>query len=299
MAEISTLSKDIATVLKNADTVEVPDEKIVALAVRMAEQVRSVFGRGKRSPREPNKLYVSELGTRCTRQLWYKLHFAGVAEDVSPSAKVKFLYGNLLEELVLFLADLSGHEVKDQQKPVKWVFDAAATKSGKEITITGRRDATIDGCVVDVKSASPYSYQKIVHDGLTVDNDDFGYREQVSGYVSTKEELENPIGILAIDKQNGSIGFRETEFISPATALPRIEEALDSTTAPERGYEEQPQGESGNMKLCMTCSYCAYKSDCWSNANHGKGLRTFVYGGKPVFLTKVVREPRVPEVTRA
>ena len=298
MAEISTLSKDIATVLKNADTVEVPDEKIVALAVRMAEQVRGVFGRGERSPREPNKLYVSELGTRCTRQLWYKLHFSGTGEEVSPAAKVKFLYGNLLEELVLFLADLSGHEVKDQQKPVKWTFPKEVTKSGKEIVITGRRDATIDGCVVDVKSASPYSYDKIVNTGLNVDNDDFGYREQVSGYVSTADELSNPIGILAIDKQNGHIGFKETEFISPSTALPRIEEALDSTTAPERGYEAEPQGESGNMKLGMSCSYCAYKHDCWSNANHGKGLRTFIYGGKPVFLTKVVREPRVAEVTR-
>ncbi len=49
------------------------------------------------------------------------------------------------------------------------------------------------------------------------------------------------------------------------------------------------------MKLSVGCSYCAYKNDCWSDANDGHGLRKFIYSKGPRWLTKVVSEPNVPE----
>ena len=49
------------------------------------------------------------------------------------------------------------------------------------------------------------------------------------------------------------------------------------------------------MKLSIGCSYCAYKVDCWSDANDGQGLRKFIYSKGPRWLTKVVSEPNVSE----
>ncbi len=61
---------------------------------------------------------------------------------------------------------------------------------------------------------------------------------------------------------------------------------------PNRGFMAEPDGKSGNMQLCMECRYCEYKHTCWP------GLRTFLYSGGPRFLTKVVKEPDVPEVKK-
>ncbi len=52
-----------------------------------------------------------------------------------------------------------------------------------------------------------------------------------------------------------------------------------------------PDGKSGNMKLGTKCSYCKYKNECHPD------LRTFLYSGGPRFLTEVVNEPKVLEVT--
>ena len=57
---------------------------------------------------------MSILG-RPLRQLWYDKHKPIKKEKANPSLQLKFLYG-LLEHLVLFLTDLAGHEVTDQQR---------------------------------------------------------------------------------------------------------------------------------------------------------------------------------------
>ena len=55
------------------------------------------------------------------------------------------------------------------------------------------------------------------------------------------------------------------------------------------GYSAELEGKSGNEKLGFECSYCPYKAECWP------GVRGFAYSYGPVFLTKVVRTPSVPE----
>jgi hypothetical protein len=52
-----------------------------------------------------------------------------------------------------------------------------------------------------------------------------------------------------------------------------------------------PQSKtSKNMKLATSCSYCAYKKQCFPK------LRTFLYSDGPAYLTHVVDVPRVMEV---
>lgn len=59
---------------------------------------------------------------------------------------------------------------------------------------------------------------------------------------------------------------------------------------PERAFQPEPDGKSGNMKLGLQCSYCNMKHACYPN------LRTFIYSNGPRYLTTVVKTPDVPEV---
>ena len=101
------------------------------------------------SPRKADKsvLRMSVLG-RPARQLWYDRNRPFKKSKPDPALQLKFLYGHLMEHLILFLAELAGHEVTDQQKKV--------TVDG----IVGHMDSKIDGEVVDVKTASSYSFRK-------------------------------------------------------------------------------------------------------------------------------------------
>ena len=62
---------------------------------------------------------------------------------------IKFLYGHIPERVVLFLTELAGHKVTDEQKEVK--------VGG----ILGHMDCKIDGEVIDIKSASGYVFQSL------------------------------------------------------------------------------------------------------------------------------------------
>ena len=126
------------------------------------------------TPRANQKptLRMSNIG-RPQRQLWFDMKRDSYGGGVSPPTMIKFLYGHILERVVLFLTELAGHEVTDEQKEIK--------VSG----ILGHMDCKIDDEVVDIKSASNFSFRKFKNS--TIENDDpFGYVEQVSGYVQAE-----------------------------------------------------------------------------------------------------------------
>jgi len=51
------------------------------------------------------------------------------------------------------------------------------------------------------------------------------------------------------------------------------------------------------MKLARGCVYCRHKIECHKDSNNGAGLRIFKYAKNLSFLTTVVKEPRVQEIT--
>jgi hypothetical protein len=190
---------------------------------------------------------------------------------------MKFLYGDILEIILLYLAKEAGHDVSDEQGEVE--------RDG----VLGHIDAVIDGHVIDVKSASPFAFKKFEENRVHED-DPFGYVAQLSGYC---HEYELPGAFLAINKEQGGIALSplEPELIEanpPGPAIARQREAVENDHV-VRCFDAVPDGKSGNEKLGLQCSYCSYKKDCWP------GLRAFNYSGKPRFLTKVVREPDVFE----
>ena len=94
-------------------------------------------------------LRLSAMGTPCVRKLWYGKNDPSGAEVLPPSARLKFLFGDFLEELLLQLARDAGHSVEGEQDEL--VFNG----------IKGHRDSVIDGVTIDCKSSSSFFFPKI------------------------------------------------------------------------------------------------------------------------------------------
>ena len=246
-----------------------------------------------------NPLRPSSIG-KPDRQLWYAAHDTA-SEPLLPHTQIKFLIGNILEHVLLALCDHAGHEVTHQQAKVT-LFGNERDDDGIPLnTTTGSIDARIDGELVDAKSTSVFGFKKFKA-GKLHEDDPFGYYPQLVAYGQGRAEdkTDAPIGgWLAIDKQNGHITFLRAD----PEHIPDMRETLDHKAAvivqeevPERCYPLEPEGQSGNMKLGINCSYCQYKMTCYDDANDGRGLRAFSYYKGPVFFAKVVKEPNVPEI---
>ena len=242
-------------------------------------------------PRSRGKLWASDLGKRCLRQHWYNFNKPESGEKLTGNTKFKFLYGNILEEAVLYYAEEAGHTVTNQQMVVEHELDGW--------TIRGRIDAIIDDTLVDVKSTSSYGYKRY-KDGITIANDSFGYLHQLAFYKEFSGAATSNSGFIWIDKQNGHIHYTKANTPPKEELISRAKEIISSVDKEEldvpRGYAAEPYGKSGNEALPISCSYCPYKDTCWRDSNGGQGLRGFVYNQGPVWFTKVVREPNVPEI---
>lgn len=268
MAKIGTLVQDIYGLFEKGVTFNREDVK--AFGVNLADKLAIRMSEERGEP----ALRMSNLGTPCKRKLWYSINTPRLAEPLSAPTRIKFLFGDILEEFLLFLARAAGHTVEREQEEI----DIDGVK--------GHIDGTIDGELVDCKSASTYSFQKFKSHGLEGD-DAFGYLTQLGGYGSKVGEGRNHF--LAIDKTLGNICLDswdkpDTDYVKEVQDARAI---LQSPVPPPRGYDDVADGASGNRKLGVACSYCAFHGTCWP------GLRTYAYASGPRFLTKVVREPKV------
>lgn len=278
-SSINTLVQDIYKVLQEGKQID--DSTAEEFGKRMASLIQT-----RLAPREerPRTLRLSNLGKK-DRQIWYDVKgYKG--EEFNSHTYFKFLYGDILEELVLFLAEVAGHRVEGRQGEVR--VDG----------ILGHRDAFIDGVLVDVKSASSYSFKKF-KEGTLKDDDPFGYYTQLAGYVSDPEYPLDHGAFLAVDKQNGTLALLHayaSDLPNVHARVAHLKSVVNEDEPPARCFEPEPMGKAGNMKLPAGCSYCPFKVECWKDANDGNGLRKFLYSTGPVWLTTVVELPKVMEV---
>ena len=261
-----------------------------------AEQIIDDFGEAckalmrkeftQRGSFDGRKLRMSNIG-KTDRYLWNHYNNVGPKEKMQPHTLVKFMYGHLIEEMLLLFVRLAGHTVTHEQ--------AEAEVQG----IKGSMDCKIDGVVTDVKSASTYGFKKFKDATLAFD-DPFGYIDQIKGYARSEGETE--VGWLAMDKANGHLTFLKYDLEDKQAPvyevlgkdiedrIIHIKEMVAQKEPPELCYETVPDGKSGNMKLATGCSYCHFKHACYPN------LRAFAYSYGPRYLTEVVNEPKVQEI---
>ena len=237
--------------------------------------------------RRRDTLRLSAIG-KPERQQWYSASpHSKVKENIELQGrdKIKFLYGYILEELLLTLSSLAGHEVKDEQKEV--------SIEG----VLGHQDAVIDNVLVDCKSSSGRGFDKFKNNYVSSD-DPFGYIAQISSYAEANGLTE--AAFLAINKQTGEICLSKVhsmEMINATDRVKYIKDMVNQSNPPDKCYSDVPDGKSGNRKLDVGCIYCDYKRDCWKDANDGQGLRVFDYATNPRYLTQVSKMPNVEEIT--
>lgn len=280
MEQLKNLPQDIYKTLEGKSLFDpsLLDRFGISLKELLGKRLASDEGDSKTST-----LRMSNVG-KPTRQLYYELK-GYEREPLEGKVLVKFAFGDLTEALIIALSEAAGYKVSRFQEEIE--IDG----------IKGHIDLFLNDVLVDVKSCSPYSFQKFKTGELLEEgNDPFGYVAQLSGY--SVYYGSPPTAWVAINKQDGEICVLELprEKIVSYDIKGRIQtvkEALSSDTLPEKCYEDVPEGKSGNRKLSVGCSYCGFKFECHKDTNNGEGLKTYTYSTGPKFLTKVVKEPRV------
>ena len=164
--------------------------------------------------RRRDTLRLSAIG-KPERQQWYSASpHSKVKENIELQGKdkIKFLYGYILEELLLTLSSLAGHEVKDEQKEV--------SIEG----VLGHQDAVIDNVLVDCKSSSGRGFDKFKNNYVSSD-DPFGYIAQISSYAEANGLTE--AAFLAINKQTGEICLSKVHSMEMINATDRVKYIKD------------------------------------------------------------------------
>lgn len=295
MPDISTLKEDMEHVLRTGEgwTKEIADW--------VSEDIHKTITRQMESRGNPpsRTLRLSSLGHPCDRKGWYDIHHVMPPEPLQPSTIAKFIFGDMTESFLLGLAMAAGHTVEGLQETV-YVEG-----------VRGSQDAIIDGMVVDVKSAATFSFDKFKYGRLrgyhkfdrrtkektwvpANEVDGFGYISQLSSYLyankdNPKVTYKDKAAFLAFDKQHAHIALDiydlSDELSEKPVEVQRKKLIAGNDSPPVRQFKDIPHNKSGNMQLQTICGYCSYKEECWPD------LRIFVGGSKPLFLTKVVKEP--------
>jgi len=237
---------------------------------------------------------MSNLG-KPDRKLWLEMNKPEEAEPLRADTYLKFLYGDLIESLLIFLVELSGHTVEGMQDEQNLYG------------VKGHRDVVIDGHLTDAKSASTFSYQKF-KDGKLKDDDPFGYIDQLDSYLEAAKD--DPIvtdkdkaSFLVMDKTLGHI-LLDTHQKQNKDYEKFINDKREMIKGdiPDLCYEPKKDGyknyktkefvENGNEYLGTGCSYCDFKKTCYPD------MRIFLTSKGPKYFSKIVKEPqKLVEIT--
>ena len=183
--------------------------------------------------------------------------------------KMRNTFGDLIEALSIFVMKSAGVEIKNEQKEV--------THKLGEQSIDGKQDVEIDNKVWDIKSASPYSFEKKFGEdgGFTevVKDDTFGYASQ--GFLYGESQKKNFGGWIVINKSTGEWVVCETPKLVEPYKSNALKKAKDNIKAIKDGVpfkkqydaiEETFRGKpTGNKVLGLACSFCPYKLPCWGS----------------------------------
>ena len=280
MKSIDTLVEDIYNLFNDIEN-DIDDTVIEEFGDNIKTHLKAALLDNRNEGR--SNLRLSAIG-RSDRQIWYDVNLNGKSEAITSPTRIKFLYGYILEELLIALSRLAGHTVTDTQKEL----DIQGVK--------GHQDCVIDGVLVDCKSTSPRGYEKF-DKGDLVSDDPFGYIAQISAYSEANGVDE--AAFLAINKQSGEICLapvHSLEMIDAGSRVSYLKSLVENKSPPNKCYSDVKEGASGNRRLGTSCLYCNHKKECWKDANDGKGLRVYNYARGYRYLTKVVREPDVEEI---
>jgi hypothetical protein len=194
----------------------------------------------------------------------------GIKGEGQPyNVKMRNTFGDLVEALALFVMKSSGVEIKNEQKKVEYKFNGN--------TIEGKQDVEINEKIWDIKSASPYSFEKKFGEeggfNEVVKDDTFGYASQ--GFLYGESQGKEFGGWIAINKSTGEWAVCETPKLNEPYKTDALNKAKSNFKALQKGepfkkqyddIEETFRGKpTGNKVLGFACSFCPYKLPCWGS----------------------------------
>ena len=192
----------------------------------------------------------------------------GVKGEGQPyNVKMRNTFGDIIEALSIFVMKSAGVDIVNEQKKVTYKFNGEK--------IEGRQDVEIDGKVWDIKSASPYSFEKKFGEAggfnEVVREDSFGYASQ--GFLYGESQSKKFGGWIAINKSTGEWTVCETPASVDEHKQKALKLAKDNFNALKKGkpfkrcYDDVAETfrtkPTGNRVLGFVCSYCPYKLPCW------------------------------------
>jgi hypothetical protein len=257
-------------------------------------KVQKYLDKVSKSPVQADKKLVEEFGEACKNALLkqftddrrskfeirmsnagrplcqLQMEAKGVKGEGQPyNVKIRNTFGDLIEALALFIMKSAGVNVKNEQKKVTYEFEGNK--------IEGKQDVEIENKIWDIKSASPYSFdKKFGEEGgfqEVVKDDTFGYASQ--GFLYSESQNKDFGGWIAINKSTGEWAVCETPKLVEPYKSEAIKKAKDNVKAIKDGIpfkrqydaiEETFRGKpTGNKVLGLACSFCPYKLPCWGS----------------------------------
>lgn len=213
------------------------------------------------------------------------------AETPDYSFKMKVLFGDLIEASAMLILKASGVDVQSEQK--------AVTHSGE---IKGTYDVEIDNKIWDIKSASPFAFDKKFAQGFNtvVEDDAFGYASQ--GFMYADSEDKDFGGWIVINKASGEWVVCEAPELQEEDkkeALALAEKNLKALlngekfkrcfTDVEETYKDKDKNvkKTGNRVLSSICGFCDFKRTCWPDAIMHKKVGSTARFPKSVWYSKL------------
>jgi len=238
--------------------VEVDDKLVEEFGEACKKALRKQFSDERQSK---FKVRMSNIGRPLCQLQMESKNIKGEGQPYN--AKMRNTFGDLIEALALFVMKSAGVNIQDVHKRVKYS------------DIEGEYDVRIDDKIWDIKSASPYSFDKKFGENggfeAVAEDDAFGYIPQ--GYLYAESQKLPFGGWIAINKSTGEWTTCETpvadaEYKDKALTTAKANaKALKSKAKFKRCYsdvEETFRGKkTGNKTLNSTCSFCPYKIPCW------------------------------------
>jgi len=174
------------------EPVEISDKLVEEFGEACKSALRKQFTEQRKSGFQPR---MSNIGRPLCQLQMEARNIKGEGQPYN--VKMRNTFGDLVEALAIFVMKSAGVKIEDEQKRVKYKFNGS--------TLEGRYDVKIDKKVWDVKSASPYSFEKKFGPAggfeEVVKEDTFGYASQ--GYLYGASEKVPFGGWIVINKSTG------------------------------------------------------------------------------------------------
>lgn len=268
----------------NSGPVEISEELIEAFGEAAKRTVRKNLTEARSSE---FTLRMSNIGRPACQLSHDKAKTLGEADP--PNTKIKSIFGDVVEALMILLLRASGVEIQSEQEAVTTTIGGT--------TVNGTLDVVINGRVWDIKSASEFAFRHKFGPGCSYESllnkDDFGYGAQGFGYAKAKGLPFG--GWIAMNKSSGQINVIELPDNQERQADAILDKATATIAAVTEGKAEliAPVPEffkgkpTGNMVLTKQCEFCKYKFTCYPRVVERYSLPSSAIAKKVVFYTHI------------